>query len=139
MTHHFYETCAYFTAARYMRTAEAAADKFFKPTGMRPAYSYLMMALEDQHPMTISELAENLGYERSSSYRMAQKLERQGYLKMYLNGKSATVDLLPASEPFLERANRCLEAWGHFTTDKLGADKAVMTRLLTTNDEKLRR
>ncbi|MGX6429729.1 MarR family winged helix-turn-helix transcriptional regulator [Levilactobacillus yonginensis] len=138
MSHHFYETCAYFTAARYMRTAEAAANEFFKPTGMRPAYAYLMMALEDQHPQTISQLSENLGYERSSIYRMVQKLEKNGYLKMYLDGKSSTVDLLPASTPFLKTANQCLAAWGEFTSIKLGADKAAMTSLLTTNDKKLR-
>lgn len=139
MSHHFYETCAYFTAARYMRTAEAVADKFFKPTGMKPAYAYLMMALEDQHPQTINNLAAKLGYERSSIYRMAQKLERNGYIKMYLEGKSANVDLLPASAPFLKTANQCLEEWGTFTTDRLGPDKPTMTNLLTTNDEKLRR
>jgi DNA-binding MarR family transcriptional regulator len=138
LSHHFYETCAYFTAARYMRTAEAVADKFFKPTGMKPAYAYLMMAVEDQHPQTISNLAERLGYERSSIYRMAQKLERNGYLNMYLEGKSAMIDLLPASEDFLKIANQCLEEWGAFTTERLGSDKPTMTKLLTTNDEKLR-
>ena len=138
MSHHFYETCAYFTAARYMRTAEAVANKFFEPTSMRPAYSYLMMAMEDQHPQTVSQLAETLGYERSSLYRMAQKLAKMGYISMYLEGKSATIDLLPASVPFLKTANQCLEAWGSFTTDKLGTDKPAMTSLLTTNDEKLR-
>lgn len=121
-----------------MRTAESAANKFFAPTGMRPSYSYLMMALEDQHPQTISQLAENLGYERSSIYRMAQKLGQLGYLKMYLNGKSSTIDLLPAGFPFLETANRCLEDWGEFTTARLGADKAAMTSLLTSNDQKLK-
>lgn len=139
LSHHFYETCAYFTAARYMRTAEAVADKFFKPTGMKPAYAYLMMALEDQHPQTINNLAAKLGYERSSIYRMAQKLERNGYIKMYLEGKSANVELLPDSAPFLKTANQCLEKWGTFTTERLGSDKPTMTNLLTTNDEKLRR
>lgn len=139
LKHHFYETCAYFTASRYMRTVESAAAKYFAPTGMRPAYAYLMMALEDQHPQTISELAEKLGYERSSLYRMSQKLEKKGYLKMYLEGKSATLDLLPASASFLKAANHCLEEWGKFTTAKLGEDKPAMTHLLTTNNEKLRR
>jgi len=139
LTHYFYETCAYFTAARYMRTAETVANRFFKPTGMRPAYSYLMMALEDQHPQTINELAERLGYERSSIYRMTQKLEQKGYIKMYREGKSATIDLLPASATFLKTANQCLKDWGEFTTDRLGPDKRPMTTLLTTNDEKLRR
>jgi len=139
LSHHFYETCAYFTAARYMRTAEAVADKFFKPTGMKPAYAYLMMALEDQYPQTINNLAAKLGYERSSIYRMAQKLEQKGYIKMYLEGKSANVELLPASAPFLKTANQCLEKWGNFTTERLGSDKPTMTKLLTTNNEKLRR
>lgn len=32
--HHFYRTCPYFTAAKYMREMEKTAQKFFAPTGV---------------------------------------------------------------------------------------------------------
>jgi len=139
MSHHFYETCAYFTAARYMRTVEGLATQTFQPTGLKPAYAYIMLALEDQHPQTVSALATTLGYERSSIYRMTQRLEKQGLVQMTAVGKSATIDLLPASGAFLKTANDCLDAWGQLTSEKLGADKAPMVQLLTQNNEKLRR
>lgn len=138
MTHHFYETCAYFTAARYMRTVEGLATQTFQPTGMKPAYSYIMLALEDRHPQTVTDLATTLGYDRSSIYRMVQRLEQRGLVHLYPVGKSATVDLLPDSAAFLKTANQCLSAWGQLTDAKLGPDKAAMTRLLTTNNAKLR-
>lgn len=139
MTHHFYETCAYFTAARYMRTVEGLATQTFAPTGMKPAYVYIMLALEDQHPQTVTALATKLGYDRSSIYRMVQRLAKQDLVRLYPVGKSATIDLLPASAAFLTTANQCLETWGRFTSEKLGDDKAAMTRLLTTNNQKLRK
>jgi len=139
MSHHFYETCAYFTAARYMRTVEGLATQTFQPTGLKPAYAYIMLALEDQHPQTVSALATTLGYERSSIYRMTQRLEKQGLVQMTAVGKSATIDLLPASGAFLKTANDCLDTWGQLTSEKLGADKASMVQLLTQNNEKLRR
>ena len=138
MTHHFYETCAYFTAARYMRTVETLATQTFKPTGMKPAYAYIMLALEDQHPQTVTALATKLGYERSSIYRMVQRLERQHLVTLTTVGKAATIDLLPASTAFLKTANQCLATWGRLTDTKLGPDKAAMTHLLTVNNAKLR-
>lgn len=138
MTHHFYETCAYFTAARYMRTVEGLATQTFQPTGMKPAYAYIMLALEDQHPQTVTELATTLGYDRSSIYRMVQRLAEKDLVRVYPVGKAATIDLLPASAAFLKTANQCLTAWGALTDAKLGPDKAAMTHLLTTNNAKLR-
>lgn len=138
MTHHFYETCAYFTAARYMRTAESLATQVFRPTGMKPAYAYIMLALEDHHPQTVTDLATTLGYDRSSIYRMIQRLAQRDLVQMTTIGKAATIDLLPASADFLRTANQCLTTWGNLTDTKLGPDKAAMTHLLTVNNAKLR-
>lgn len=138
MPHHFYDTCAYFTAARYMRTVDGLVNQFFQPTGMKPAYSYIMMALEDEHPQTVTKTAAKLGYERSSIYRMAQKLEQKGLVTFYNDGKSATIDLLPASKDFLTIANQCLADWGQFTDDKLGTDKSELVKLLNISNTKLR-
>ena len=138
MAHHFEQTCAYFTAARYMRTVEQVADRIFAPTGLKPAYAYIMMALEDEQPQTVVQLAQRLGYERSSLYRMAQILERQGLLQMTSTGRASSLALLPASAAFLKTANQCLAEFGQYTDTKLGADKVAMTSLLTRNNQKLR-
>ncbi|WP_412989939.1 MarR family transcriptional regulator [Pediococcus siamensis] len=136
--HHFTRTCAYFTAARYMRSIELVADKIFSPTGMKPAYAYIMMTLEDTHPLTIKEIAQRLGYERSTVSRMVKTLSQKDLVILTASGRATTVDLGIASPEFLKVANECLEKFGHLTDQYLGTDKAKMTQLLTQNNEKLR-
>ncbi|MFC6182036.1 MarR family transcriptional regulator [Lactiplantibacillus daowaiensis] len=136
--HHFYQTCAYFTAARYMRSIEQVADQTFAPTGLKPAYSYIMMALEDQHPMTIMQIADQLGYERSTVSRMVKSLSQKKLTTLATAGRATTVDLGPASVEFLKTANQCLTQFGQLTDQYLGTDKAPMTTLLTDNNQKLR-
>ncbi|ETY74388.1 MarR family winged helix-turn-helix transcriptional regulator [Lactiplantibacillus fabifermentans] len=136
--HHFYHTCAYFTAARYLRSIEQVANQTFAPTGFKPAYAYIMMALEDHHPATIMEIATTLGYERSTVSRMVKTLSQHQLVVLASAGRATTVDLGPASASFLQTANACLQKFGAQTDAYLGADKAKMTALLTSNNAKLR-
>ncbi|WP_125572008.1 MarR family winged helix-turn-helix transcriptional regulator [Lacticaseibacillus songhuajiangensis] len=138
MAHHFTQTCAYFTAARYMRTVEQLADRVFAPTGMKPAYAYIMMALEDTHPLTVSELARSLGYERSTVSRMVRTLAETNLVQLSSAGRATAVELGPAADDFLVIANRCLDKFGALTDCVLGNDKAQMTQLLTSNNDRLR-
>lgn len=138
MTHHFTTTCAYFTAARYMRTVEQLADNLYAPTGMKPAYAYIMMALEDHHPQTIMSLSTALGYERSSISRMVKTLANKELVLLSAQGRATSIDLGPASAAFLQTANQCLTTFSQATDDLLGATKAPMTQLLTQNNQKIR-
>lgn len=138
MAHHFTTTCAYFTAARYMRSVEQLADRIYAPTGMKPAYAYIMLALEDQHPQTIKALSTHLGYERSSISRMVKTLANRQLVTLTAQGRATSIDLTTASADFLRTANACLTAFGNATDDLLGDTKAPMTALLTENNQKLR-
>lgn len=138
MAHHFTTTCAYFTAARYMRSVEQLADRFYAPTGMKPAYAYIMLALEDQHPQTIKALSTRLGYERSSISRMVKTLANRQLVRLSAQGRATSIDLTTTSADFLQTANACLRAFSQATDDLLGETKAPMTELLTTNNQKLR-
>jgi len=138
MSHHFTETCAYFTAARYMRAMEQLTDKIFAPTGMKPAYSYIMMTLEDVHPQTIKELSTKLGYERSTISRLAKVLAQRNLVTLQAQGRATSIDLASVSQDFLIIANRCLDNLTTTTDDLMGTDKAPMTSLLTTNNQKIR-
>lgn len=135
--HHFTATCAYFTAAHYMRTVEHLADKIYAPTGMKPAYSYIMMALEDQDGISISDLAHVLGYERTSLSRMVRQLEKRQLVKIEAHGRRNLIYLTANSAPFLKTANACLNKFSQTTDELLGEDKPKMTTLLTTNTKKL--
>lgn len=138
MAHQFYQTCAYFTAARYLRAVEQLTDKIFAPTGMKPAYSYIMMALEDQHPQTIKELSTKLGYERSTISRLTKTLAQKELVSLKAKGRATSIDLTDNSAEFLASANECLNQLTATTDRLLGANKAPMTALLTTNNQKIR-
>ena len=138
MIHHFYQTCAYFTAARYMRSVEQLTDKIFAPTGLKPAYSYIMMALEDHHPQTIKELSTKLGYERSTISRLTKTLAQKGLVNLQAQGRATSIDLTSASATFLVTANQCLDQLTATTDRLMGPDKAPMTTLLTANNQKIR-
>ncbi|MFT9112152.1 MAG: MarR family transcriptional regulator [Bifidobacterium psychraerophilum] len=136
--HHFVRTCAYFTAARYMRSVEMAADRIFAPTGMKPAYSYIMMTLQDSHPMTIRALCEALGYERSTLSRMVHMLADQQLVTLSTRGRAVLIELGPLSEAFLVKANECLAAFASFTDLALGEDKPRVAAVLNSANQRLR-
>ncbi|WP_125589690.1 MarR family winged helix-turn-helix transcriptional regulator [Companilactobacillus jidongensis] len=137
MEHHFYRTCAYFTAARYMRSIEKIADKIFAPTKMNPSYSYIMMNVEDHNPSSIMEITRELGYDRSSVSRMVKILENKKLVSLIPYGRSTQVELTKSGREFLVIANQCLDEFGHVTDELLGDDKSKMTNLLTENNNKL--
>ncbi|MFC6324112.1 MarR family winged helix-turn-helix transcriptional regulator [Companilactobacillus baiquanensis] len=139
MEHQFYTKCAYFTAARYMRSVEKIADKIYAPTKMKPAYSYIMMNIEDNDPSSIMSITHQLGYDRSSVSRMVRTLSDKNLVELSSKGRSTIVTLTSEGKDFLVVANKCREKFGQVTDDLLGEDKKKMTALLTSNEEKLRR
>lgn len=137
MTHHFQESCAYFTAAKYMRAVERHADVAFAPTGMKPAYSYIMLTLEDAHPQSITNLAEVLGYERSSISRMVKTLANKHLVTLSALGRTTQVDLGEQAAEWLPIAQACLEQWDREANERLGSEKQVMVDALVANTRKL--
>lgn len=137
MAHHFQEHCVYFTAAKYMRAVERHADIAFAPTGMKPAYSYIMLTLEDAHPQSVTELAKVLGYERSSISRMVKTLASKQLVKLTAKGRTTQVDLGPQAAAWLPIAEACLAEWGRTADKRLGPEKQVMVDALVANTKKL--
>ncbi|KRK65191.1 hypothetical protein FC72_GL001567 [Companilactobacillus tucceti DSM 20183] len=117
---------------------EKIADKVYAPTNMKPAYSYIMMNIEDSDPASIMSITHQLGYDRSSVSRMVKTLSDKDLVKLTSEGRSTIVSLTSQGKKFLVTANDCREKFGKLTDDLLGDDKARMTALLTSNEEKLR-
>ncbi len=138
MKHQFYTKCAYFTAARYMRSVEKIADKVYAPTKMKPAYSYIMMNIEDNDPSSIMSITHQLGYDRSSVSRMVKTLADRNLVELSSKGRSTVVSVTTNGREFLEVANECRNEFGQLTDELLGTDKTQMTALLTSNEKKLR-
>lgn len=137
--HQFYEKCAYFTAARYTRLIDKLATDVFKPTGMAPAYSYILLYLEDYSTASISDIANDLGYERTTVSRLIKKLSKKQLVKLQTQGRKTVVTLDTNSKTILEMANQCLAKLKKATDEILGDSKVDMTKLLTINYQKLER
>jgi MarR family transcriptional regulator, organic hydroperoxide resistance regulator len=136
--HQFYTTCAYFTAAKYMRTVEKFTDKIFEPTRLKPAYSYIMMFIQDDDEKKITNIAQALGYDRSSVSRMCQKLVQLGYLTERQFGRSIGFEITNEGEQFLITANECLKQLAQTTDSVLGTEKKGLTSLLVSSTDRLK-
>lgn len=136
--HQFYERCAYFTVARYMRTIDKITIEIFKPTNMAPAYSYIMFYLEDYKEASITDIALGLGYERTTVSRMINKLEQEHLVLLTNTGRKIMISVSDKGREFLVIANHCLDNLKKTTDEILGETKKEMTDLLTVNNQKLR-
>ncbi|WP_311406892.1 MarR family winged helix-turn-helix transcriptional regulator [Liquorilactobacillus uvarum] len=105
--HTFYSTCPYFTAAKYIREMERLAQKNYAPTGMAPAYSYIMMTLQDENPQTINDLSSKLGYDHSTISRMSKKLADKELILQSCSGRTTLLQLTKEGKIFLKVANVC--------------------------------
>jgi len=135
--HKFYNECAYFTAARYFRKVEQITNKIFEPTGLAPAYAYILLYLEDFPKSCITKIAEDLGYERTSVSRMLNFLQERGLVIFETSGRKKLFHLSSKSLEVLEIANDCLSQLKKLTDKELGDKKVEMTSLLTENYWKL--
>lgn len=136
--HQFYERCAYFTAARYMRTIDRIAIDIFKPTKFAPVYAYIMFYLEDYGDASITDIAIGLGYERTTISRLVSKLEAENLICINYSGRKAIISISETGKDFLLVANQCLDKLRLFTDSVLGETKKEMTDLLKINNQKLR-
>jgi len=65
-------------------------------------------------------------------------LAQRNLVTLQAQGRATSIDLASDSQDFLIIANRCLDNLTTTTDDLMGADKAPMTSLLTTNNQKIR-
>lgn len=135
--HKFYNECAYFTAARYFRKVEQITNRIFEPTRLAPAYAYILLYLEDYPKSSITKIAEDLGYERTSVSRMLNFLQERRLVVFETSGRKKLFYLSSNSSEVLEIANDCLSQLKKLTDKELGNKKVEMTSLLTENYWKL--
>ncbi len=136
--HQFYTDCAYFTAARYMRAIDQLTIQTFSPTGMTPAYSYIMLYLEDHTTSSITDIAIGLGYDRTTVSRLVNKLKNEQLIYVKTEGRKSLIHISVKGKDFLKLANQCLDKFKDITDNTLGTTKKEMTSLLTINYKKLK-
>ncbi|KRM96277.1 hypothetical protein FC19_GL000557 [Liquorilactobacillus aquaticus DSM 21051] len=101
---------------------EKLAQKNYAPTGMAPAYSYIMMTLQDENPQTINDLSSKLGYDHSTISRMAKKLADKELILQSFSGRTTLLQLTKEGENFLKVANVCSKKIEQTTATVFGKD-----------------
>ncbi|KRK18731.1 MarR family transcriptional regulator [Loigolactobacillus coryniformis subsp. coryniformis KCTC 3167 = DSM 20001] len=82
----FMQNCLYFTANRLMRDLEQLAATCFAPTNLAPTYTYLVLMIEANPGISMTELASAFDYEQSTLSRLIRKIATRGWLRKQRQG-----------------------------------------------------
>ncbi|MFF2481062.1 MarR family winged helix-turn-helix transcriptional regulator [Paenibacillus sp. NPDC058071] len=130
----FTRTCLYFTTNRLSRAITRMADDAFAPTGLTPAYGYVVRLVIGKPGITQKELSDTLSIAPSTLTRFIDKLEVKKLVERKGHGKTVLVyptdkgnELGPS---ILEASKRLKKNY----EEVLGKDVAAM---LTSNQEQM--
>ena len=99
--------CACFKSRQAARLITRAYDEALKPTGLKTTqFSLLTAVVYAQGALTLTDLAEHLGMDRTTLSRNLRPLERRGLITISAEGyrRSRHVDITPAGERLLAEA-----------------------------------
>ncbi|MCO7177075.1 MarR family winged helix-turn-helix transcriptional regulator [Sporolactobacillus kofuensis] len=130
----FMNNCIYFTASHLFRELERLASESFAPTSMAPAYTYIMLMINANDGLTMTELADAFDYEQSTLSRMVQKLVSRGWIEKKRRGHqihlyitTSAVDILPVMENALNQFRTLSDEMMGGRAEKLHASHAMLT------------
>ena len=124
--------CTCFYLRRAARTISREYDRWLKPTGLKTTQFTLLSVASATGPLSITDLAAQLGMERTSLTRNLRPLEERGLIAVSPEGWKRTrlVELTDAGREIL---NQALPLWGqaqHAVTERMGAESAEELRKL---------
>jgi len=98
--------CACFNTRKVARLLGQAYDRALEPSGLRNTQFTALALIKRHAPISITELSEQMGIERTTLTRNLQVLERDGLVKLGagVDGRSKTVALTPKGKRRLEAA-----------------------------------
>ncbi|MET1249490.1 MarR family transcriptional regulator [Sporolactobacillus sp. STCC-11] len=130
----FMNNCIYFTASHLFRELERLASETFAPTGMAPAYTYMMLMISTNNGLSMTELADAFDYEQSTLSRMVQKLVSRGWIEKKRHGhqthlylSTSAADILPVMESALNHFRELSDEMMGGRAEKLQASHAMLT------------
>ncbi|ANY76792.1 MarR family transcriptional regulator [Paenibacillus ihbetae] len=89
MTSQLLQGCLYFTTNQVTRTMTKMADEAFFPSGLPPAYAFVMIAINDHQGISQKELGEVLHIAPSTI--TLEKLQTKGLLYTEQQGKQSLI------------------------------------------------
>lgn len=98
--------CLNFNLKRTSRLVNQYYDRVLRPTGLRAGQFNLMVPMALRGALSITELAESLGMERSALARNLKPLEREGWIAISVgtDRRARIVALTPKGERMLRKA-----------------------------------
>jgi DNA-binding MarR family transcriptional regulator len=124
--------CTCFNLRKAARAVTQMYDEFLRPSGLRSTQFSLLMLIQGQGPIRITDLAEQAVMDRTTLKRNVELLEREGLVRVEA-GEDARVREVRLTGAAEERVAQALPLWqraqahvtgdlGHGRTDRLLAD-----------------
>ena len=126
------QACTCFYLRRAARTVSREYDRWLKPTGLKTTQFSLLTVASAAGPVSITDLAEQLGMERTSLTRNLRPLEQRDLIAVSPEGWKRTrlVEVTDAGHEILEQAAPLWQQAQQAVSDRLGADNAETLRTL---------
>lgn len=136
----FMSNCIYFTASHLLRELERLASETFAPTGMAPAYTYIMLMISRNDGVTMTELADAFDYEQSTLSRMVQKLASRGWVRKARQGHQTHLFITADAADILPVMEESLNAFRKLSDEMMGghAEKLQTSHRMLVATQKAR-
>ncbi|MFX4262433.1 MarR family winged helix-turn-helix transcriptional regulator [Pelotomaculum propionicicum] len=138
MIEEYLKNCLYFTASKLARIITKMAEEEFAPTGLSPAYAFLLMIVHERPGISQQELGSALHLTPSTVTRFIDKLEVKGFVTRTVEGKNSLINL---TEKGLVLQERIEQAWSSLYdrySDILGEEEGdSLTKLIFDAGERL--
>lgn len=86
------ENSLYFQTNSLSRILSRMADEAFKSIGLSTSHAFLLMKVHDEPGIQPSQLSEVLQLTPSTITRLIEKMEYQGYLERFSEGRATRVE-----------------------------------------------
>ncbi len=99
-----YQDCSAFKIRRLSRQVTQYYDQVLRPYGMKATQVHLLTVIQEHAPLTVGQLAERIGAERTSVSRALQAALSAGWVDVGPgdDGRSKSVALTPRAVALLE-------------------------------------
>jgi len=112
--------CLFFSTNKLARELGRLAEEAFSKTGLSPSHAVLLYTVNLRGEIQQKEIGELLHLTPSTITRLIDKLERRGYIKKQLDGKSvclwATPEGLAQQEQIIASWNQLHEGYQNILT-----------------------
>lgn len=131
-----FDCCLYFTAGQFFREIAALAEESFMELGLSPSYAFVLMVIYEEEAIPISQVAQRVGLKPSTLTRLADKLERKGYITRRQEGRTVLLTKAALLDQEISKINNGWNKLFHAYNKVLGKENAEMLNQLLVESNK---